>query len=95
MSDDETRSYSLNVNVTYKDTGCEFSDSCLDCPLPKCAEDKGAKLEIRRARQAQQVLVLTQAGQSPRRIAHDMGVSTRTVTRALANAQILLGAGAI
>ena len=23
----------------YEDTGCEASDSCLDCPLPKCKYD--------------------------------------------------------
>ena len=26
----------------YEDTGCEVSDSCLDCPLPMCRYDDPA-----------------------------------------------------
>ena len=34
----------------YPDTGCEFSLSCLDCPLPKCKEDMslGEQTKLRR-----------------------------------------------
>ena len=32
------------------DTGCEYSPSCLDCPLPKCKEDMtlGEQMKLRR-----------------------------------------------
>ena len=35
---------------THLDTGCEFSPSCLDCPLPKCKEDMtiGEQMKLRR-----------------------------------------------
>ena len=38
--DNSAKTYEVSPEVFhYEDTGCEISNSCLDCPLPQCKYD--------------------------------------------------------
>jgi len=76
----------LPDQVEWRDEGCEFFSSCLNCPLPKCVEDEPRgqqrlRMEARKRRMAE----LRRRGQSVKEIAGLFGVSRRTVQRALEN----------
>jgi hypothetical protein len=67
---------------SYRDTGCEFSPRCLECPLPACRYDmppKRAGMYLR----ALQVLPLVGRGRTIAQLADDIGVSRRTMFRLL------------
>ena len=69
----------------YVDTGCEVSDSCLDCPLPKCRYDDPAwYLRNRRlARDFRIVQTMQQEALSIEDTAERFGITNRTVFRIL------------
>jgi hypothetical protein len=60
----------------YTDTGCSVAPSCLVCPLPACALDAG-----RHAARNAEIVQLTRAGWSKRRLAAHYGLSVRQVGR--------------
>ena len=68
----------------WRDEGCEVSDSCLNCPLPRCAYDapRGA-LKLARDRRDREMVFQRRRGKSFAVIAASFGVSRRTVSRAL------------
>lgn len=73
----------------YRDTGCEFAPSCLNCPFPDCIEDKLKReknYEKARARR-EQILRLIGEGKSRKEIAAEVGVSRRTIWRATKSLQ--------
>ncbi len=67
----------------YEDTGCEASDSCLDCPLPKCKYDDPAWYQRNRrlARDFRIVQVMQQESLSVEETAERFSVTVRTVFR--------------
>ena len=69
----------------YHDEGCEFADSCLNCPLPICVYDEpGGKRRLLKRRRAQEMARLfTTEGKGQKELAKIFGVSQRTVQRAL------------
>ena len=69
----------------YEDTGCEASDSCLDCPLPQCRYDDPAwYLRNRRlARDFQMMHVMQQESLSLEQTAERFSVTVRTVFRVM------------
>jgi hypothetical protein len=69
----------------YRDAGCEFSKSCLNCPLPVCVYDEpGGRQKLLKKRRAAEILRLyTREGKSIQELAHIFNVSTRTVQRDL------------
>jgi hypothetical protein len=69
----------------YNDTGCEFSETCLNCPLPVCVFDEpgGKRRFVKRNRAVEMAQLHHKAGKSVRELAVIFGVSTRTVQRAL------------
>ena len=69
----------------YVDTGCEASDSCLDCPLPQCRYDDPAwYLRNRRlARDFRIVRTMQQEALSIEDTAQRFGITNRTVFRIL------------
>jgi len=73
-------------DINWRDRGCEYFPSCLNCPLPKCLEDepRGQQRLRMRARRTRMV-ELRQMGKSVKEIAELFGVSKRTVQRALQN----------
>jgi DNA-binding CsgD family transcriptional regulator len=74
----------LPDEIEWRDQGCEFFPSCLNCPLPKCIEDEPrGQQRLRMASRKRRMEELRRLGKSVREIAELFGVSTRTVQRAL------------
>jgi hypothetical protein len=67
----------------YEDTGCEVSDSCLDCPLPRCKYDDPAWYQKhRRLAKDLKVLAVMQAENlSVEEAAERFSVTVRTIFR--------------
>lgn len=68
--------------MTFRDTGCEVSPTCLGCPLARCRYDVlgGERVELARERRAR-VRELMDAGVEADAVAVELGVSLRTVFR--------------
>ena len=71
----------------YRDEGCEFASSCLNCPLSKCIYDEpgGRQRWLKRQRDKQIVRLFTAEGKEVKELALMFGISQRTVQRALKN----------
>ena len=69
----------------YEDTGCEASDSCLNCPLPKCKHDDPVWYQRNRrlARDFQVMYAIQQESLSMEEAAERFSVTVRTVFRIL------------
>ena len=69
----------------YPDEGCEFSESCLNCPLPLCVyeEPRGKQRLIKETRNSKIVGMYIHEGKSTGELAELFGVSQRTVQRTL------------
>lgn len=67
----------------YEDTGCEASDSCLDCPLPLCKYDDPAWYQRNRrlARDFRIMRVMAQESLSIEETAKRFSVTSRTIFR--------------
>lgn len=67
----------------YADTGCEASDSCLDCPLPQCKYDDLALYQQNRrlARDFQVAAVIELERLSAEAAAERFEVTVRTIFR--------------
>jgi hypothetical protein len=73
----------------YQDNGCEFADSCLDCPFPDCLYDQpGGKQRWLKALRDEAVLRLfNDQGKKVKELAVMFGVSRRTIQRILKQAK--------
>jgi hypothetical protein len=71
----------------YKDEGCEYAKSCLDCPFSQCLYDepRGRQRWLKELRD-KEINRLFQQGQNVRELATIFDVSVRTVQRAVNNA---------
>ncbi len=71
----------------YRDEGCEFADSCLNCPLPKCIYDQpgGRQHWLKGQRDSEIVRLFYMEGEGVKELVLMFGVSQRTVQRALKN----------
>ena len=71
----------------YRDEGCEFADSCLNCPLSKCIYDEpgGRQRWLKRQRDRQIARLFTVEGKGVKELALMFDLSQRTVQRALKN----------
>jgi DNA-binding CsgD family transcriptional regulator len=76
----------LPDEIEWRDEGCEFFPSCLNCPLPKCVEDEPrGQQRLRMVARKRRMAELRRRGKSVKEIAELFGVSRRTVQRALKN----------
>ena len=68
----------------YRDEGCEFLDSCLNCPLPQCLYDepRGKQKWLKELRN-REIERLYLEGWKIRELAVMLGLSRRTIQRAL------------
>ena len=73
----------------YRDDGCEFAKSCLNCPFPKCIYDQpgGRQRWLKRLRDRNMVRLFTTEDKEVKELALRFGVSQRTVQRALKRAK--------
>ena len=69
----------------YQDEGCEFTDSCLNCPLPQCIyeQPRGRQRWLKGLREREMIRLLTSEGKGVKELAMMFGVSQRTVQRVL------------
>ena len=73
----------LPDEIEWRDEGCEFFPSCLNCPLPRCVEDEPrGQQRLRMAARKRRMAELRRRGKSVKEIAELFGVSLRTVQRA-------------
>jgi hypothetical protein len=71
----------------YRDEGCEYAKSCLDCPFPQCLYDEpGGRRRWLKELRNKAIVRLFQQGQNARELAAMFEVSIRTVQRAVNNA---------
>jgi hypothetical protein len=75
----KTRSHAYPEYADYHDTGCSIAPRCLECPLARCRYD--VSVNERGLETRQRVAAL--AGMPTEYVARELGVSTRTVWRAL------------
>jgi hypothetical protein len=68
----------------YKDEGCEYAKSCLDCPFPQCLYDepRGRQRWLKELRN-KEINRQFEAGRKIRELAVMFDVSDRTVQRAV------------
>ena len=73
----------------YHDNGCEFADSCLDCPFPEClyAEPGGKRRWLKTLRDEAVLRLFTSRGKTVKELALMFGVSRRTIQRVLKRAK--------
>ena len=72
----------------YQDEGCEFADSCLDCPFAKCIYDEPrGKQHFVKTLRNKEILRLFTDGKEIKEMAVMFGISQRTVQRALKRAR--------
>jgi len=73
----------------YRDDGCEFASSCLNCPFPRCIyELPRGKQRWQKRLQAREIRQLsTKGGKGIKELAMLFGVSQRTIQRALKRAE--------
>jgi len=71
----------------YRDEGCEFADSCLNCPFTKCIyeEPRGRQRWLKRQRDKEIVRLFNTGGKGVKELALMFGLSQRTVQRVLKN----------
>jgi len=71
----------------YRDEGCEFADSCLNCPFTQCVYDEpgGKQHWLKRQRDRQIAKLFTTEGKKVKELALMFGLSQRTVQRVLKN----------
>jgi DNA-binding NarL/FixJ family response regulator len=68
----------------YSDTGCELYPSCLECPLPWCAQEvPGGVNKIKLSRRNERIVAQAEKGKTARQIASRFGLSVRSVQRIL------------
>ena len=88
FSDDQCSELDLPPEYChYRDEGCEFAVSCLNCPLTKCIYDEpgGRQCWLKGQRDRQIVRLFTTEGKRVKELALIFGLSQRTVQRALKN----------
>jgi hypothetical protein len=68
----------------YQDDGCEFADSCLNCPFPDCIyAQPGGRQQWLKSLRDREVRQLHSQGKGAKELAEMFGVSQRTIQRIL------------
>lgn len=80
----------LPEHMSYRDEGCDLYPSCLNCPLPKCRYDEPGWVHraARATRHQKMVELYATTPLSINQLAAQLGVSSRTVHRALARRRV-------
>ena len=73
----------------YRDDGCEFAGSCLNCPFPECiyAQPGGRQHWLKSLRDQEVLKLGASQGKGARELAEMFGVSQRTIQRILRRAR--------
>ncbi|MEW6034760.1 MAG: helix-turn-helix domain-containing protein [Chloroflexota bacterium] len=74
-----------DVLVGGHDRGCELAPACLECPFERCLlEEPRGRQRLLLARRDALIAQLRREGKGTRHIARELGISQRTVQRAVA-----------
>jgi hypothetical protein len=66
----------------YRDTGCSWYSSCLNCPLPKCRyDDPMQRAEKIKTRDTKIYMLVTKKKKKIKAVAVEYNLSTRTIHR--------------
>lgn len=79
----------LPEHTDYRDTGCDLSASCLECPLARCKYDEpGGARALTMAARDREIALLRRKYRAPiDKLSSTYGVSRRTIFRVLAEAR--------
>lgn len=78
------RTDALPEHLGYQDGGCEFSLTCLRCPLERCRyEERGASRRLRLTPRDRSLLQRRRDGAEVESLALEFGLSRRSVFRIL------------
>ena len=71
----------------YRDEGCDLADSCLNCPFPQCIYEQpgGRQHWLKKGRDLEIIRLFNNEDKWVKELALMLGVSPRTVQRALKN----------
>ncbi len=84
-----SRHDSLPENTRYRDDGCDISESCLTCPLPRCRyEEPGGLRALLNETRDRQIIQLRLKGVPVEELAGRFGISRRTVFRVIGSARL-------
>jgi hypothetical protein len=76
----------------WKDSGCELHSLCLECPFPRCLEEKArGKQRMRLKLRASAMRKMRRRGNSVRIVALFFGMSVRTIQREMKRMKGLVG----
>jgi len=89
MVSDESDLDLLPEYCRYQDDGCEFADSCLNCPFPECiyAQPGGRQQWLKKLRDKEALELFAAQGKGVKELAEMFGVSQRTIQRILRRAR--------
>jgi hypothetical protein len=89
QSKPRARHDSLPEYTRYRDDGCDISQSCLTCPLPRCRyEEPGGLRALLNETRDRQIIQLRLKGVPVEELAGRFGVSRRTVFRVIGSAKL-------
>ena len=84
----DTPMFDLSDEWSFRDTGCSIAPSCLNCPLDVCIEDDPLQFQREeKAKRDADIRRRRRAGEMVMVIAVSVGVSKRTVYRAVQRAE--------
>jgi hypothetical protein len=73
----------------YRDDGCDISDHCLDCPLPRCRyEEPGGLRALLNESRDREIIQLRLKGVAVEELADRFGISRRTIFRVIGSTRI-------
>lgn len=73
----------------YRDDGCDISESCFDCPLPRCRyEEPGGLRALLNESRDREIIQLRLKGMPVEDLADRFGISRRTVFRVIGSTRI-------
>ncbi|MCJ7425724.1 MAG: helix-turn-helix domain-containing protein [Dehalococcoidales bacterium] len=83
MVSDESDLDLLPEYCRYQDDGCEFADSCLNCPFPECIYDQpgGRQQWLKNLRDKEVLQLHASQGKGVKELAEMFGTSQRTIQR--------------
>jgi hypothetical protein len=80
---------SLPEFTRYRDDGCDISESCLTCPLPRCRyEEPGGLRALLNETRDRQIIQLRLKGVPVEELAGRFGISRRTVFRVIGSTRL-------
>lgn len=80
---------SLPEFTRYRDDGCDISESCFTCPLPRCRyEEPGGLRSLLNEQRDRQIMQLRLKGVPVDALADHFGISRRTVFRVIGSTKV-------